>query len=141
MIYSYPNISDWWENCVKPNIKKYFIKQGKIINQLKLGRIKYLECRLKALYTDFQTGGVLDMNEVKSLKQMISEAKCEILEGVKVRARIQDYTLGEKPPAYLIGKQTKNKKYSLITRLIPEITYLIMTILLKYQIRTKSKNM
>ena len=120
LIYSYPNISDWWEYCVKPNIKKFFIKQGKHVNQLKLGKIKYLECRLKSLYTAFQTGGVLHMNEVKSLMQKINEEKYEILEGVKVRARIQEYTQGEKPSAFLIGKQIKTKKYSLITKLIPE---------------------
>ena len=31
-----------------------------------------------------------------------------------------EYTQGEKPSAFLIGKQIKNKKYSLITKLIPE---------------------
>ena len=96
LLYSYPTICDWWEQCAKPNIKKFFVKQGKNINQFKLGKIKYLECRLKSLYTAFHTGGILDMNEVKSLKQKINDSKCEILEGIKVRARIKEYTQGEK---------------------------------------------
>ena len=38
--YSFSNICDWWEKCAKPDIKNFFIKQGKIINQLKLGKKK-----------------------------------------------------------------------------------------------------
>ena len=50
----------------------------------------------------------------------ISELKCYVFEGVKVRARVLEHTEGEKPSAFLIGKQSKSKKYSLITRLVPE---------------------
>ena len=46
-IYSFTNICDWWEHCAKPHIKKFFIKHGKEVNQLRLGRIKYFEIRLK----------------------------------------------------------------------------------------------
>ena len=48
-IYSFSNICDWWEKYAKPDIKNFFIKQGKIINQLKLGKINYLENKLKII--------------------------------------------------------------------------------------------
>ena len=77
-IYFYVNICEWWEHCAKPHIKKFFIKYGKIENQLKLGRIKYFEIRLKSLYNAFHTGEKLNINEIKGLKNRINELKNEI---------------------------------------------------------------
>ena len=120
MINSYQNICDWWEHCAKPNIKAFFIKQGKIINEFKLGKIKYFEIKLKAICNAIHTGENINISEIKRLKQKIHELKCEVLEGAKIRSRLLDYTHGEKPSAFLIGKQSKKKKYSLITKLISE---------------------
>ena len=59
-----------------------------------------------------------DFSYIKCLKNRINELKDEILEGAKVRARIIDYTDREKPSAFLLGKQSKTKKYSLIQKII-----------------------
>ena len=88
----YVSICEWWEQCAKPHIKKFFLKHGKVENQFKLGRIKYFKIRLKSLYNAFHTGENLNLMEIKILKKQINDLKNEILEDAKVRARILDYT-------------------------------------------------
>ena len=67
------------------------------------------------------TTGVLDMNEVKRLKEKINTIKEQILEGVKIRARIKDQ-IGEKASSTLLGKQSTNKQKPLITQINIEKT-------------------
>ena len=116
-IYNYNNICEWWEQLAKPQIKKFFIKQGKISKKLALGKIKYLEHKLHRICNEIHNTGNLDFGEVKRLKSKINDLKSEMLEGVKIRAKILENTDGEKPSAYLLGKEVKPKKYSLITKL------------------------
>lgn len=40
---SFPNIIMWWEESVKPNMKKFYIQQGKEMKRLQYGFIQYLE--------------------------------------------------------------------------------------------------
>ena len=119
-IYNYSDICEWWEQYAKPHIKTFFIKQGKITKQFTLGKIKYLEKKLHRICNEIHNTGNLDIGEVRRLKSKINDLKNEMLEGVKVRARILDNTDGEKPSAYLLGKEVKPKKNFSITKLISE---------------------
>ena len=64
--------------------------------------------------------GELDYLKLKQLKDRIHEIKSGILEGVKIRARIQEQVEGEKVSNYLIGKQTTIKSKKLINSVIVE---------------------
>ena len=68
------------------------------------------------------TTGTLDMNEVKRLKEKINNIKDQILEGVKIRARIKEQIEGEKASSTLLGKQSANKQKPLITQINVEET-------------------
>ena len=81
----------------KEEDKKFFIKEGKRINSEKYGLIKYLENRLRNKYNDLDTGDTLDYQEIKNLKDMIDKLKLKILDGIKVRSRVQEASLGEIP--------------------------------------------
>ena len=69
------------------------------------GRLEYLEFKLNKLYEYLNRTGEVNYEDIRSLKDRISLLKNEILEGVKIRGRVQDQVEGEKISAYLIGKQ------------------------------------
>ena len=41
----YANINDWWENCAKVGIQKFFKKKGKEECKMRQGLFEYLECK------------------------------------------------------------------------------------------------
>ena len=110
----YQNIIDWWEYCVKERIKQFFQKKGMEESNFKYGLVRYLESKLHRIYKDIHGTDTLDMKEVNRLKDKINRVKNDILEGVKIRARIKDQIEGERPSSTLFGKQSTNKSKPLI---------------------------
>ena len=55
------------------------------------------------------------MGETKRYKDKINNLKEEIIEGVRVRARIKDQVEGEVASSSLLGKQRVNKHKPFIT--------------------------
>ena len=108
----YDTIINWWEMYAKYQIKNFFIDIGREENHKKYGMLEYLELKLNRLYDRLNKTGQMDYKEVKRIKDRINSIKTEILEGVKIRSRIQEQIEGEKISAYLIGKQStiKSKK-------------------------------
>ena len=104
--YDYDNITVWWENCAKPYIKKFFIREGKRKNKEKYGLINYLENVLKKLYIDVAINNTLNYQRVKHIKARIDKLKTEILEGVQIRTKVQEIKYGEIPSSFLVGKQS-----------------------------------
>ena len=105
----YDTINIWWEMYAKIQIKNFFIDIVKEENQKKYGLIQYLEYKLNRLYDKCNKTGKIEYMDVKQLKDRINELKNKTLEGVKVRARIQEQIEGEKISPYLIGKQATIK--------------------------------
>ena len=62
----------------------------------------------------------IDMNEAKRLKDKINNVKCNVLEGIKIRARVKEQIDGEKPSSTLLGKQSHSKNKPLITKIKTE---------------------
>ena len=120
MINRYKSINDWWEVCAKKAIKTFFINQGKIENQKKYGFLKYLEFSLNRLYDKNNTSGIIDYDRVRNIKASITKIKAEILEGVKIRSRIDEQLKGETVSRFLIQKQAQIKKKQYITEIISE---------------------
>ena len=120
LINRYNNINEWWEGCAKKGIKDFFVKQGKIISQGKYGLLKYIEYKLNRLYNKNNIENKIDYEKVTQLKDRISEIKNEILEGVKIRSRIEEQLEGEKVSNYLIKKQAQIKKRQYITKIKSE---------------------
>lgn len=116
----YRSINEWWDVYVKKQIKFFFKKEGKNEMEKKYGLIKYLEYSLNKLYNEINLTGKLQYGRVKVLKDRIDELKNEILEGVKIRARINEQIDGEKVSAYLIKQQAKVKSKTLISSLKTE---------------------
>ena len=120
LINRYEHLNDWWEKCAKKGIKSFFIKQGKIENQKKYGLLKYLEFSLNRLYNKNNIENKIDYDKVRYLKNKISEIKSNILEGVKIRSRVEEQLKGETISTFLIKKQAQIKKKQYITEIKSE---------------------
>lgn len=120
MINRYDSINDWWEFCAKKNIKTFFINKGKIENQKKYGMLKYLEYSLNRLYNRNNITNKIDYDRVKSIKARITNIKTEILEGVKIRSRVDEQLKGEIVSTFLIKKQAQIKKKQYLTEIMSE---------------------
>ena len=118
--YKFNDINEWWDIYVKREIKSFFIREGKRINDKKYGLIQYLEYSLNRKYNQLNISGTLQYSEVKLLKDRIDDLKNEILEGVKIRSRIKEQEEGEKVSAYLIKQQVNIKSQKLITSIKTE---------------------
>ena len=100
--------------------KSIFISEGNRLNIEKYGWINYLESRLKNRYNNLDTEGFLDYQEIKELKEAIDKLKMQILNGIKIRSRVQEASLGEIPSSYLMGKLKSNNNKKLISKIIAE---------------------
>ena len=96
------------------------MKIGKDEAQMKYGLLHLLEHRLNRLYDTLNKTGLIDHNEVKTIKDRINMIKNQMLEGVKIRTRMQEQVEGEKISAYLISKQAKLKSKKAITSIKAE---------------------
>ena len=47
---SFPDAICWWEEMAKPNIKRFYIQQGKENKKMQYGLINYLELKLRKHY-------------------------------------------------------------------------------------------
>ena len=116
----YANINTWWDSHAKPQIKKFFIKIGREEKQKKYGLLNLLEYSLNRLYNEVNISGNVDYCEIKMTKDRIDNIKSDILNGVKIRSRVEEQLQGEHVSAYLIKKQMNiNSKY-LITSIKAE---------------------
>ena len=120
LIDRYSGLNEWWERCAKKGIKEFFIKQGRIINQGRYGLLKYLEYSLNRLYNKNNIENKIDYKKVKQLKDRISGIQNDILEGVKIRSRIEEQLQGEKISNFLIKKQAQIKTRQHITKIKSE---------------------
>ncbi|CAL4162002.1 unnamed protein product, partial [Meganyctiphanes norvegica] len=73
------------------------------------GLLNLLEYKLNRIYEKCNRTGELKYVEIQQLKDRITVIKNNILEGVKVRARIQEQIEGEKVSNFLISKQANIK--------------------------------
>ena len=120
LINRYDSINIWWELCAKKRIKSFFIKKGKEINQQKYGLLNYLEYNLNRLYNKNNIEHKIDYNQVRYLKNRINEIKSNILEGAKIRSRIEEQLKGETVSTFLIKKQAEIKKKQFIQEIKSE---------------------
>ena len=88
--------------------------------QKKYGLLNLLEYSLNRLYNEINISGNVDYCEIKMTKDRIDNIKSDILNGVKIRSRVEEQIQGEHVSAYLINKQMNiNSKY-LITSIKAE---------------------
>ena len=78
--------------------------------------LKYLEYSLNRLYNKNNIENRVDYDKVKYLKDRINEIQSEILEGVKIRSRIEEQLEGEKVSSFLIKKQAEVKKSNILQK-------------------------
>ena len=116
----YSTVNEWWDLYVKKQIKFFFVKEGKEVMNKKYGLIRYLEYSLNRLYNNLNNNGQIAYDRVKIIKDRIDDLKNDILEGVKIRSRIQEQEEGERVSAFLIKKQAHVKAYKLISSIKTE---------------------
>ena len=102
---SFPNIVDWWDELVKPNLKKFYIQQGRENKKFQYGLINYLEIQLRKEYEIANHTGVTNFDEIKSITAEINLHREKIAIGIKIRSRVQDCLANETISKYLIAKQ------------------------------------
>lgn len=119
-INNYRNISNWWSDYVKQEIKYFFVREGKRKSKERYGMINYLETKLRKQHLKLNTCGTLNYEELKTLKDQINNLKSLILEGVKVRGRIQEQVEGEKVSSYLLGQQRSTSCRKIMTEVLSE---------------------
>ena len=101
---SFPNLICWWEKLVKPNVRKFYILQGKEYKKLQCGLVTYLEAQLRKQYEIVYKTGITNYNEIQSIKMEIESHRQEKVVGVEIRSRVQDSLSNEKISKYLIAK-------------------------------------
>ena len=116
----YDNINDWWDNYAKKEIKRFFVSESVRVSREKFGLLKYLESKLRLLYINLNETGIINYQVVNDLKQRINALKCEYLDGVAIRARIDERVLGESPSSYLLGREITNAQKKLMSKLRAE---------------------
>ena len=119
-INRYPNINKWWDNYAKPQIKSLFVKIGKEQKQFKYGLLNFLEYSLNKKYNDLSISGKIDYSELKIIKDRIDDIKIEMLNGVRIRSRVEEQLQGEHISAFLIKKQTNTNSRHLISSIKTE---------------------
>ena len=62
---NFPDIISWWEELVKPNIKKFYILLGREQKKLQSGLINFLEYKLRKQYELANQTGVTNYQEIK----------------------------------------------------------------------------
>ena len=120
LITRYDSINDWWSLYAKRHIKQFFIKKGKQMNQKKYGMLNYLEFCLNRLYNKNNIEQRIEYDQVKYLKDRITGIKDNILQGVKVRSRIEEQLVGETVSTFLIKKQAQIKEKQFISEVKSE---------------------
>ena len=119
-INRYPNINKWWDAYAKTEIKSFFIKIGKEQNQSKYGLLNYLEYSLNKKYNELSISGRIDYSQIKIIKNRIDDLKTDILNGVRIRSRVDEQLQGENISAFLIKKQANINSKHLISSIKTE---------------------
>ena len=115
---SFPNAISWWKDLVKPSVKKFYINQGKENKNLQYGLIEYCETKLRKLYESANETGIINCEELRSIKSEIDTHRQKLVMGVKVRCRIQDKISNESISKYLIAKQKETAQKKIIHTMI-----------------------
>lgn len=113
----FPNLIQWWEILVKPQIKTFYITQGKEIKRLKLGLLNYLENNLRELYDNANVNNIIDYDMIHDIKNKIDLYREKEVEGIKVRSRLKDNIHGEGISRHLIAKQKELSQRKIITQM------------------------
>ena len=79
------------------------MQKGAETNRQKYGLLNYMESRLKKLYEKVNVSGKLDYKELTEVKDKINHIRNSILDGIKIRSRIEEQIEGEKLSHYLIN--------------------------------------
>ena len=56
----FPNLIHWWEELVKPQIKTFYIQEGREQKKLEKGLLNYYEINLRALYDKANNDNILE---------------------------------------------------------------------------------
>ena len=105
---------------VKPQVKTFYIHQGKEQKKFEQGLLNYYEIKLRALYDQANNENILDYAMIKEIKSKIDSYREKAAEGIRIRSRVQDAICGEKISRYLIAKQKDISQRKVITKMADE---------------------
>ena len=102
---------------MKPQIKTFYIFQGKEHKKLEQGLLNYYEIKLRKLYDDANNENIIDYVNIKELTNKIDSYREKAVEGIRIRSRVQDAISGEKISKHLIAKQKDISQKKIITKM------------------------
>lgn len=111
----FDNPMSLWE-WMKYRVRQFCIKYSSKVNREKKAHVKSLEDRLAQLAHDHDLTGSPDIEmEVASIKRELAEIKIQQANAIIFRAKARWAMAGEKPSAYFLGLEKKQRKTNVIT--------------------------
>ena len=107
----------WWEQMVKPGIKKLLIERGKEIKQERSGVLNLLMLRQSYLVNKIQSGDLGRLRELKSVQSEIDLWHAQECDKVKLQSRTDEINQSEKVRIYHHELHAKHLKKSSILKL------------------------
>ena len=113
-ISSYPDICEWWENCVKPLVtsflKQFSVEQARERKQTKEG--------LYVLLRESLERGMEGFEDSMVFKDRINTILVEEAEGVKVRSRFKENMEKEKGSLFHLAREKKKAQENNVEKLL-----------------------
>ena len=110
----------WWEQMVKPGIKRLLIDRGKEIKQERSGILNLLLLRQTYLVRKIQAGDLGKLSELKQVQSEIEHWHFRECEKIKLQARTDELNKSEKVRIYHHELHSKHLKKSSILKLQTE---------------------
>ena len=94
------DILTWWEDFVKPSIKKLLIDRGKEVNKEKRGLLNFLLIRQAYLVRKIQQGSVQKLSELKTVQSEIQDWYSKESEKIKLQGKVEEINEPEQVRIY-----------------------------------------
>ena len=111
------DILTWWEEFVKPNIKRLLIQRGKEVARDRRGLLNYLLIRQAYLVRKVQKGYVQKLGELKTVQSEIQNWYAKECEKIKIKSKVDEINAAENVRIYHHQIHQKKIKKSAILKL------------------------
>jgi len=107
---------EWWENC-KYRFKRLIILQCRLAQNYR-SKLTNLETELRELQLQALGNSGYNMEQIKIVKEKISDVLCDKFDGAKIRSRAKYLDTEETPSSYFLRREKQNAAKSTINELL-----------------------
>ena len=108
---------EWWENC-KYRFKRLIILHACRLAQNYRSKLTNLETELRELQLQAVGNPGYNMEQIKIVKEKISDVLCDKFDGAKIRSRAKYLDTEETPSSYFLRREKQNAAKSTINELL-----------------------